>query len=106
MKKVIDRVTYNTDTAECIFADDNGFDCLDNLFLGVAVYRSRKGRYFFTLSSNNGVYALVPCTESQAARIAEGDDERGWERTGRALAYNIRAAFELRHECSFDPDDI
>lgn len=46
MKKVIDHVTYNTETAEKIGDYWNGKGCNDFGYLCITLYRTRKGKFF------------------------------------------------------------
>ena len=46
MKRVINGLTYNTDTAEEIGQDDNGLGTSDFRFYDETLYKTKKGRFF------------------------------------------------------------
>lgn len=46
MKKTINHVTYNTDTAEFLRYEDNGRDYTDCRYEWRALYRTKKGKWF------------------------------------------------------------
>jgi len=46
MKKIIEGVVYNTETAELLAENWNGCDRSNFHFLNEGIYRTKKGRYF------------------------------------------------------------
>lgn len=54
MKKVINGVLYNTDTAEYLGCSDNGYLCNDFHYAEECLYRTKKGK-FFLFGQGNGL---------------------------------------------------
>lgn len=83
MKKIIDGVEYNTETAQKIGHYDNGLPQSDFYFIDVDLYRTQEGKFFIAgeggrlilgrMASGRGYFryneGLVPLTE---------EESRGW----------------------------
>jgi len=90
MKKIIDKKTYNTDTAQLVAEEWNGLGCDDFRYLLEELYRTKKGTFFlygsggpmtkYSESSGRstwGINTIIPMSDNEAYDWLEenGHDE-------------------------------
>ena len=84
MNRIINGKKYNTETAECVGAWDNGFSYNDFNYTGEELYRKKSGEFFlYGESGALGKYAvwhgnsggggkeIIPLSEDEARQWAE-----------------------------------
>ena len=90
MKTVIDKKTYNTETATLI-AEWNNEMCRNDLQAEEALYRTKKGQYFVCGSGGE----LTTYDGSTEIRLMSPEEAYDWCKTCEINANIIKANFEI-----------